>query len=147
MTYRFKLEALRRYRKFQEEERQKAFSDSAKHRDRMVAEMDKKVAKRNETEKELNAQKNMNTNAQQILLFENFIKKISTDISVQRKKVAEAQMVCEEKRDLLMDAMKKRKALERIKEKDFERYMATLELKEAKFINEIAINRFALNQK
>lgn len=147
MGYQFKLEALRRYRQFQEEARQKELSDAIKIYDQFVKEMQLKVDRRKEIEQELKTQQSTNATAPMISLYESFLRKISTDIRFQRKKVADAEKRCDEKRINLMNAMQKRKALERIKEKDLNDYLSALEQKEAKFINEMALNRFALNQK
>ena len=99
------------------------------------------------SEEDLKSQQRLNATAPMIALYESFLRKMSADILLHRKKILEAEKICDDKRRNLMNTMKKKKALERIKEKDFENYLATLERKEAKFINEIALNRFALNQK
>lgn len=147
MAYQFKLEALRRYRQFQEELQQKELSDAIKIHDQIVNEMQMKVGQRTKTEQELKTHQCTNATAPLISLYENYLKKMDADIDLQRQKVVAVKEMCDEKRNQLLDAMKKRKALERIKEKDFEKYLTTLERKEAAFVNEIAINRFAINQK
>lgn len=147
MSYQFKLEALRRYRKHQEEVRQKELANANKIRDQIAKELEIKIARRQKSERDLNAKQRSDATAAIMSLYESFLAKISTEIELQRQKVAAAEKICDQKRNNLLAAMQKKKAIERIKEKDFENYMANLEQKEAKFINEIAINRFALNQK
>jgi flagellar protein FliJ len=147
MGYQFKLESLRRYRQFQEEAQQKELAEANKIRDQIVNELQKKIAVRHQTEQDLKAQQGANATAPLISLYESFLMKISADIKLQRKKVIAAEKMCRQKRDGLLVAMQKKKTLERIKEKDFETYLAALEHKEAQFINELAINRFALTQK
>lgn len=147
MGYQFKLEALRRYRQFQEEAIQKEFSEAIKIKELIVNEMNKKRIRRADIEKDLKMQQRDNQTAAKIALYERYLRKINEEIQLEGRKVVEAEKMCDEKRQKLMNAMKKRKAIEKIKEKDFEKYLATLEHKEAKFINEIALNRFALNQK
>ncbi len=147
MGYHFKLEALRNYRQYQEEIKQKELAEADQIRQQIVDELKMKIIKQHETEQNLETHQKENAAAPMMALYASYLKKISAEITLQRQKLAAAEAMCKKKRDDLLLAMQKRKALERIKEKDFEKYMATLEHKEAKFINEMAINRFALNQK
>lgn len=147
MQYQFKLEALRRYRKFQEDTIQKEFSDAIKIKDQIINEMNEMLKRRTDVEKDLKMQQSDNQTAEKNALYERFLRKINDEILLERRKVIQAEKMCDEKRRLLMNAMKKRKAIDKIKEKDLDNYLATLEHNEAKFINEIALNRFALNQK
>ncbi len=147
MGYQFKLEALRNYRQYQEETRQKELAEADQIRQQIAGELKLLLIKQHETEQDLKTHQKENAAAPMMALYSSYLKKITAEIALQRQKVATAEATCKKKRDDLLLAMQKRKALERIKEKDFEKYMATLEHKEAKFINEMAINRFALNQK
>jgi flagellar FliJ protein len=147
MGYQFKLEALRNYRQYQEETRQKELAEADQIRQQIAGELKLLLIKQHETEQDLKTHQKENAAAPMMTLYASYLKKITAEIALQRQKVATAEATCKKKRDDLLLAMQKRKALERIKEKDFEKYLATLEHKEAKFINEMAINRFALNQK
>ena len=147
MGYQFKLEALRNYRQYQEEARQKELAEADQILNRIIKELETKLKKRQQSEHNLEMHQKEDAAAPLKTLYDNYLRKIMAEIDLQRQKVAAAKERCEEKREALLLAMQKRKALERIKEKDFEKYLATLEHNEAKFINEMAINRFALNQK
>lgn len=147
MRYQFKLEALRRYRKFQEDAIQKKFSDAMKIKDQIINEMNNKLKQRSDVEKDLKAQQCDKQTAAKNALYERFLRKINEEILLERRKVVEAEKLCDEKRRMLLNAMKKRKAIDKIKEKDLDEFLSSLEHKEAKFINEIALNRFSLNQK
>lgn len=147
MGYQFKLEALRRYRQFQEETQQKELSIANMIRDQIQSELERKLSTLKKTEMDLAAHQNKDAASPLLTLYENFLKRTHAEIQLQRKKVIAAEKTCAQKRGALMEAVKKRKVLDRIKEKDLERYLADLEHKESKFINEMAINRFALQQK
>ena len=47
-----------------------------------------------------------------------------------------------QKQDELLEAMKRRQILEKLKDQDLDRYQATMSQKEMKFIDEIAVNQF-----
>ncbi len=146
MHYQFKLEALRRYRQFQEDKLQKELSEALRFRDHLVQVLDDQLALRGQAESDLERLQDESTTGPQMAVYESYLKRIGKQIEQQRRKVDQADGLCLERRTVLLAAVQKRKALDKLKEQDYEAYLADLNQKEQKFINEMAINRFSLKQ-
>lgn len=144
MGYRFKLEALRRYRQFQEDELHKELAELQMIKDRALARLYAFEAQLEKTRHELYQQQSDSVQGSMLAMFPRFLQRMTENIAEQQEKVAAAERQWEAKRQALLEAMKKRKTLEKLEEKEFKTYMAELSLEEQKFINEMAINRFNL---
>ena len=147
MDYRFKLEALRQYRVFQEDERQKDLADALRQRDQQAQILARLIDLRDRTEKDLESRQNEGATGPQLTIFSNYLNKLGSDIFSQNHKVAQAEKNLEKKREALLEAMQKRKTLDKLKEKGLKAYMDRLSREEEKFINEMAISRFNHRQK
>jgi flagellar FliJ protein len=73
-----------------------------------------------------------------MLLFAAYLQRIERDIDLQQKRVASAERKVSQARQALIQAMKRRKMLEKLKEKDQDTYLRTLAQRERKFIDEAA---------
>lgn len=144
MGYRFKLEALRRYRQFQEDELQRELAAVQKLKDRAMARLLEYEAQLEKTRNELYQQQSASVQSSLLAIFPRFLERMTENIAEQQSVVASIEKQFEAKRQALMEAVKKRKTLEKLEEKEFNTYMADLSLEEQKFINEMAINRFNL---
>lgn len=142
MGYQFKLEALRKYRQFEEERLQKEFSDALRLLEQAHAELAGQVAKRRRCEQEFMRRIRDGEPAPQAAMYRLFLQRLSEDIAAGRSNVASANAVCEKAREALAQAMKRRKMLDRLKEKGHQAFLADLDSAEQKFINEMAISRF-----
>jgi flagellar FliJ protein len=147
MDYRFKLEALRQYRVFQEEARQKELAEAMRLRDQQAEILARLIDQRNRTEMDLKARQNDGTTGPHLTIFSNYLSKLASDIFSQNHKVAEAEKNLERTREALLLAMQKRKTLDKLKEKELKAHTDRLSREEEKFINEMAISRFNHNQK
>ena len=58
------------------------------------------------------------------------------------EELAKAQLVLEEKRAIVVEAIKKRKSLEKLKEKQFDEYKKQYNLEEEKILDEISTSKF-----
>ncbi len=76
------------------------------------------------------------------LLYRDYLRGMSIRIGEQRELVAKAKIAFEKKQKELLEAAKKRKVLEKVKEKDWKRFMAALERKERIMIDEMGIRRY-----
>jgi flagellar FliJ protein len=76
--------------------------------------------------------------AADILLFETYLKRLRRELAEHRKRVAAAEERVRQKRLELLAAMKKRKILEKLKEKDHAAYLKKMAGRERKFIDDIA---------
>jgi flagellar FliJ protein len=144
MGYRFRLEALQRFRKFQEDELQREFAEVQKLKDQAIACLNEYETQLKKTRNELYQQQNDSAQGSLLAIFPRFLERMTEKITDQQKTIAGIEKQLEAKRQALMEAMQKRKTLEKLKEKELDTYMAELSLEEQKFINEMAINRFNL---
>jgi flagellar FliJ protein len=142
MAYHFKLESVLRIRCLEEEKCQKSLAAALHLLEQESLHLMKLLELQKRAELELAEKRQMAMTGPESILHHQYAKKLSDRIRQQQKKVLEADSVCHTKRELLHEALKNRKVLETIKNKDQENYNAELNREEEKFINEIAINRF-----
>jgi flagellar FliJ protein len=143
--YKFNLEPVLNQRKSVEESLQKELVVLKK----LLADEKKTLAvfkkAENEASKKLQQKKKKSVTVFDILLYVRFIEKLSMDIEKQEERISDVKTICDEKREDLVEAMKNRKAIEKLKEKSFKKYQQEVANKEQVFLNEVAINLF--NQK
>lgn len=144
MGYHFKLEALRRYRQFQEDELQRELADALHSKEEAISILANFETQLAQTEKEMYRQQTDSTNAAKLIIFPRFMQRITENISEQHYRIEKIDKQCKMLREALLEAVKKRKTLEKLEEKEFQSYLADLSSEEQKFINEIAINQFNL---
>jgi flagellar FliJ protein len=147
MGYQFKLEALRRYRQFEEERLQKELSDAQRSLEQAQAVLSAQIAGRHRCEEEFASRLREGVTAPQTTLYHSYLQRLSNEIGAQRVELQSLQKACELVREALATAMKKRKMLDRLKEKGEHAFLADLNSAEQKFINEIALNRFTLKKR
>ncbi len=146
MSFKFKLEALRQYRNFQEDALQKEFAQAQRHRDQEIDQLQTLEDKRSRAEESLKQEQEKSTNGPHMALYDTYLNRLTGEISDQRVRVKQAEAVCNQKMQELLEAMQNRKTIDKLKEKDLQAYMENLNQNEQKFINEIAINQFARGQ-
>ncbi len=139
--YQFKLQALLNHRRYQEEvcqielaEAQRGLTDAQEKLRRL------KKAKRENIQK-LQARQKEHHNISNILIFINYIEQLSRDIEAQMQQVRKASKKVTQKRDNLIEIMKKRKTLEKLKEKEWLEYQQKMLHEERKFNDEVAATR------
>jgi flagellar protein FliJ len=142
--YEFKLEALRRYRQFQEDELQREMAAALERKDHAVAVVEAYQTRLAHAESDLYRLQSGATEISQLAIYQRFIQRIGDDIAAQKIEVEKIETECQAIRTNLLEAMQKRKTLERLKEKGLHAYLDDLSREEEKFINEMAINRFNL---
>ena len=144
--YQFKLQTLLNHRRHQEEVCQKELAEAQ----RDLSDTQKKLKsikkdKRDNIQK-LQARQTERHNASNILIFINYIGQLSRDLDAQMQLVDHASQHVTEKRDNLIAIMKKRKTLEKLKEKQWLEYQQKMMQAERKFNDEIAATRYIRNQ-
>jgi flagellar FliJ protein len=139
--YRFKLQTLLNHRRHQEEvcqielaEAQRGLTDAQEKLRRL------KKAKRVNIQK-LQARQKEHHNISNILIFINYIEQLSRDIAAQMQQVRKASKNVKQKRDNLIAIMKKRRTLEKLKEKERLDYQQKGMQAERKFNDEVASTR------
>lgn len=140
--FRFKLESLLNHRKYLEDARQKELASVnrllQKEKNRLLEFQRKEKVCR---ERLVNKQKEPHSPSE-ILICRNYLVKISTEIENQKQVILKVQEEQDLKRQGLVAAMKKRKTLDKLKDKAFRQYMKKELKKEQDFMNEVAGNRF-----
>ncbi len=145
MSFKFKLEALRRYRSFQEDLVQRELAEVQRDRDQEIDRLQSLRDKRSRAENDLRRQQESSTHGPHMALYDTYIKRLTGEISEQQMRVKQAEAKCSEKMQALLEAMQNRKSIDKLKEKDLRAYMEALNQTEQKFLNEIAINQFTRN--
>ena len=140
--YRFKLQALLDHRRHIEEVCQKELAEA--QRDLADAQEKLKYLKKDKRDnvQKLQALQGERHNASKILIFINYINKLLSDINVQVQQVRHASQNVTGKRDNLIAIMKKRKTLEKLKEKEWLEYQKKMLQAERKFNDEVATTRY-----
>lgn len=139
--YRFKLEALLKHRRHQEEVLQKELADAQK---KLAAEQSIQHAlerKKRRRVQELQRRQTSGNTITDIVLYLTYIEHLSANIEDQKQRVQIAQQIAHQKRNELIALMKKRKALEKLKEKGRQAYQYKQMQEERKFMDEVASAR------
>ena len=139
--YQFKLQALLNHRRHQEEVCQKELAEA--QRDLSAAQKKLKGLKKEKREHicQLNVQQKKRHSAANVLMFTNYIEQLSRYIEAHQQLVKQAAQTVTRRRDRLITVMKKRKTLERLKEKEWLAYQQKMMQVERKFNDEVAANR------
>ena len=140
--YKFSLEPLLNHVKFEEENLQKELGLLEKQ---LFADMDKLLGLKNKMMKikmELEKKQKGNLTASINILYHNFAEHLSENIIKQKKIIVDVKKKVEQKRAVLLEIVKKRKMLDKLKEKGLREYINDLLHTEQKFIDEIATNSF-----
>jgi flagellar FliJ protein len=140
--YQFKLEPLLNHRRYQEEVLQKELADKKK---RLQSEQDQlrdlKSRKRRNLQ-ELTSRQKQGRPASELKLYVDFIDHLTAEMEAQHEKVVEAQRRFDSSHQALIAAMKKRKALEKLKEKGRRAYEQTRLKKERDLLDDVAGHQF-----
>jgi flagellar FliJ protein len=145
MSFEFKFEALRQYRNYQEDLMQKKLAQARRLKEQAADLLESLLEKRCRAEQHIKREQENSTSGPHMAMYDHYQLRISKEIAAQRQRLKDAEALCKQKMGELIVAMQNRKTLDKLKEKDLRAYMDTLNQKEQKFINEIAINQFARN--
>ncbi len=139
--YQFKLQALLNHRRHQEEVCQKELAQA--RRDLTAAQETLRNLKQDKRQniQKLHARQKEPHKTSNILIFIYYIGQLSRDITAQMQQVRHASKKVTLKRDSLIAVMKKRKTLEKLKEKEWLAYQQKVMQSERKFNDEVAATR------
>ena len=139
--FKFKLEAVLNHRRYLEEILQKDLAQSKKMlMDEQMKLRDQKDAKR-QCVRGLHQKQQTSKSAAEILSNFIYITRLSKEIDIQQQCVIAAESKFIAIRNDLIEAMKKRKSLEKLKEQQFQAFLKENQRAERKFMDEIAANR------
>jgi flagellar protein FliJ len=140
--YRFNLEPVLNHRKLVEETLQKDLAilkiSLIDENERLITYEESRVKLLEELQK---IQKE-GTTTSDILLYLPYIEQVSKDIERQKNRVLELENKVEQNLKDLLEATKKKKALQKLKDKAFKAYNQKLIKNEQDFLNEVAVSQF-----
>jgi len=140
--YKFRLEPVLKQRKNIEETLQKELTEV----DRELAAENNRLSLYRKSKSKLAAEiykkQTLGITASENLLYQTFITRLMGELQEQEQKVLKIKKYLVKKRHELVEAMKKRKTLDTLKEKQMEEYSKDMLKRELDFLNEVAINRF-----
>lgn len=140
--YKFSLQSLLNHRKHIEENLDKELGRIKRavnnEKRRLESIRKEKIKCREELQKKQGDGKKVN----EIILCLNYLDKLSKDIDKQKRCVRDVEKEYDIKRSELIEAMKKRKTLDRLKEKEMKAFNYSEMKVEQDIMNEVAANRF-----
>jgi flagellar FliJ protein len=143
--YRFRLEALLNHRRHQEEVCQKELAQTERLLAQVRGELRRLKNEMRVNTQKLQSQKKIHINVSMIILSVNFIRQLSKNIEKQTECVRESTRKVKQKRTELVMIVKKRKILEKLKEKEQLAHQQKMLQNERKLMDEVASIRHARN--
>jgi flagellar FliJ protein len=144
--YRFKLESLLNYRSYQEEILQKELADF-KHQlvqhEQQLHQM-KQAWRKNSLE--LHQRQKKGGTVSGVIMYFRYLDRLTAGIEKQKQRVVKTKKQFEQKRLELLEILKKRKSLEKLKEKGFDVFQKQQLKKERDLLDEAAATRFKGNR-
>lgn len=144
--YRFSLETVLTHRKHMEDALQKEFAKCKKElllEEEKLARREKVIMQNLEA---LQEKQKAGVMVSDIILYDRYIKQISIDRDRNIHRIIELKNQLRQKMSALVEAMKDRKILDRLKEKELETYRRELDRKEQILMSEIAVSGFNLRK-
>ena len=141
----FRFETLLKVHKNRENLLQKQLGDILAHKQKQQNQQDLlKDARKNEI-KQVNQRMTQNTTIDTHFLYDMFFKGNSIQNNRQKKIISEINTRTEAKREELVEASRKRRTMEILKDRDLEQYRSKLAKLETESMDEIASNYWSLN--
>jgi len=140
--FKFNLQPLLNHRRYLEEVMQKELAQSRK---RLTAEQNKLRSlkeKKREYSQRLQQRQKVNGTVSELILYLRYIDRLSTEVERQHRQVIVAEKDFKTKRKDLIEIMKKRKVLEKLKENRLKAYRQQMLKHERKFMDEVAAKQF-----
>lgn len=140
--YKFSLQSLLNHRKHIEENLDKELGRIKRMVNNEKRRLENIIKERMKCREELQKKQGDGNKVNEIILYFNYLDKLSKDIGKQKRCLKDVEREYDIKRSELIEAMKKRKTLERLKEKEMKAFNYSEMKVEQNIINEVAANRF-----
>jgi flagellar FliJ protein len=140
--YRFNLESLLNYRRYQEEILQKKlaeFKNQLVEHEQQLRQL-KQAWRKNSLE--LRQRQESGGTVSGVIMYFKYLDRLTADIDKQKRRVVKTKKRIEQKRRELIEIVKKRKTLEKLKEKRFNTFEQQQLKKERDLLDEVAATRF-----
>jgi len=143
MKFKFAFETLLKHLKRVEEEKQRDYHQAKLELDKILDRINQMYQSLDQTREEIQQlQSGKETKIEQIRQREEYIDGLKIKIEADRKIARELMVVSEEKRQVLLEAMKKFKSLERLKEHKCKKHYQAIKKKELKIMDEMVVTRY-----
>ncbi len=136
--YTFNLEPLLNHRRYQEEILQKELAESQKHLVEHEHLLRTIKSRRRKYSQELHQRQKKDGTVSELIMYFSYLERLSKEFDDQKRRVTLAKKQFDQKRMELIEAVKKRKTLEKLKEKGFHSYQQKLLKKEQVLMDEVA---------
>ena len=140
--YRFNLESLLNYRRYQEEILQKELADFKNQLVKHEQQLRQLVQARRKASLELHQLQKKGGTVSGLMMYFRYLDRLAADIEKQKRLVGQVRKQFEQKRRELLDIVKKRKTLEKLKEKGLKVFQQQQLKKERDLLDEVAATRF-----
>ena len=140
--YRFNLQVVLTYRKRIEEGLQMELSRTQRELESAKQVFFALQREKGFYEEELVKREAREVNIHESILYRDYLKGMNKKIKAQKESVAQAKIAVDKKQEELLIATKKRKVLEKVREKHMKEFMDGLEHKERIFTDEMGVRRY-----
>ena len=140
--YRFNLQSLLNYRQYQEEILQKELADFKNKLVKLEQQLRQLVQARRKNSLELHQRQKKGGTVSGLMMYFRYLDRLTADIEKQKQLVGQAKKQFEKKRRELLDIVKKRKTLEKLKEKGLKVFQQEQLKKERDLLDGVATTRF-----
>ena len=137
----FKLESLLQHRKYIEEIFQCELADTLQALVEKRKSLGRMKADRDRIQNDLHQKLKNGIDAAEMLHFHEYLNSLALDMTAQKARVAEAEKNLEQKRKELVEAVKNRKIMDKLKDKQLAAEVDRLQKNEQNFMNDVAISR------
>jgi len=137
----FKLESLLQHRKYIEEIFQCELADTLQALVEKRKSLERMKADRDRIQNDLHQKLKNGIDAAEMLHFHEYLNRLALDMTAQKARVAEAEKNLEQKRNELVEAVKNRKIMDKLKDKQLAAEVDRLQKNEQNFMNDVAISR------
>lgn len=141
-SYKFKLQRVLEYRERREELLQQELAALMMALLKEQDELNRLISSYRKNENELKVKREKKIDLKEIDIYRKFLERMKEKIISQRNRVVHLSNLVSNKREELIEASKEKKVLERLKEKDFGKYLLNLDRKERAFLDELALGKF-----
>lgn len=144
--YTFKLEALLEHRKYVEDTLQRELSDIKRRLSEEEKKLGQMIRKEEDMSVKLRQLQEESVSSQDMIMYQKFLVRLADELKQQKRKIFSVEKSHQKKRNEVVEAMKNRKALEKLKENGMKAYTEKLLKKEKAFVDEVAVMRFNHNR-
>jgi flagellar FliJ protein len=140
--YTFKLQTVLDHRQFIEDNLKKEFADIRQQAETARQELERLKGKAMNTAAVLKQEQAAGLSSAQVVAYHAYLNRLGDRLNRQASLIHEVEEKESQKQDELLEAMKRRQILEKLKDQGLDRYQSTMSQREMKFIDEIAVNQF-----